>query len=421
MEPLDIVLIALAILGFGLLSRRFEAGIVTAPMAFVAAGLLVGPAGLDLLNLDLDHHFLHGLAEVTLVLVLFTDASRIDLGLLRREHDLPVRMLGLGLPLTIALGAVVAAALFGTLSFWEAAVLAAILAPTDAALGEAVVSNKAVPVRMRQTLNVESGLNDGIALPMVLILLACAGAASETERSLSDWLWFAGLQVGLGPLAGIAVGWLGGWLIDKAVRHEWMSHVFQQISAIALALLAFALAEEIGGNGFIAAFCAGLTIGNTKRGVCHSLYEFGEAEGHLLTILAFFFFGVAMVPEVLPHIDLTVFAYAVLSLTVVRMLPVTLSLLGTGLSWCSHVFLGWFGPRGLASILFLLLVVEGAGLPGGETIKVVVITTILLSIVLHGVSAVPASHWYARQVEQPSGEAMAEHEAVEEMPLRSGR
>jgi NhaP-type Na+/H+ or K+/H+ antiporter len=420
MEKLTILVIAVTVIAFALVSGRLERSPVTLPMAFALVGLLIGPQWLGWIEIPRDSPVLHVLAEVTLILVLFTDAARIDLKLLRREHDLPVRLLLIGLPLTIVLGAAVAVPLFTGLSFWECAVLAAILAPTDAALGQAVVSSSVVPVRIRQALNVESGLNDGIALPVVLFLASFA-AMMDSAQGASHWLRFISLQLLLGPLAGIAVGYAGARLIERSARRGWITHSFRDLAVVALSLVAYLTAELIGGNGFIAAFCAGLTLGNLARSLCACLYEFAEAEGQLLSLLIFLLFGIALAPLVLSAATPAMIVYALASLTVIRMLPVALSVAGAGLRWQTTIFLGWFGPRGLASILFALLVLERAGLPGGQVIFDTVLTTVLLSIVLHGASA----HWgaarYAAALARagaPAAAAAPEHRPVTEMPLR---
>ncbi len=414
-----VILIALFILLVGLFSGGLERSVLTLPMVFVTFGLLIGPVGLNFIRLDVESNVIHILAEATLVLVLFTDASRIDLKMLRRDYQLPLRLLCLGLPLTIAFGALIAAVMFEQLSVWEAAVAAAILAPTDAALGQAVVSSPRVPVRIRQALNVESGLNDGIALPFVLILLSFAGAAEEAQP-LSYWLQFAFAQLVFGSMVGIAVGYVGGKMVSWGAASNWMTHTFQQLAALSLALAAFAGAELIGGNGFIAAFTAGLTLGNTSRHVCGCLYEFAEAEGLLLTLLAFMVFGAADIWPAVHQVDLTVVLYAVLSLTVIRMLPVSISLLGSGVRPATHLFLGWFGPRGLASILYVLLVLERVQVQGRETIFTIVIITVLLSVFVHGLSAWPGAGWYADHADTMRTKVpdCPELVPVSEMPVR---
>jgi NhaP-type Na+/H+ or K+/H+ antiporter len=416
MESLSFLVIAIGILGFALISGRVQRSIVTAPMVFVTFGFVVA-RGLGVVELEMEDPLIHTLAELTLVLVLFTDASRIDLGLLRREHDLPVRLLTIGLPMCIVLGGLLAVALFD-FGLWEAAVLAAMLAPTDAALGQAVVSIQEVPVRIRQALNVESGLNDGIALPVFLLFLSFAGAAEQVAPT-SYWIRFAALQLILGPLVGIAVGYFGGKLVERGSRTGWINRSFQDLSALGLSLLAFAVAELVGGNGFIAAFTAGLTLGNTSRAICSCLYEFAEAEGQLLTLLIFTVFGAVMVPLALEHVGWRVIGYAVVSLTIIRMIPAAMSLIGARLQPDTVLFLGWFGPRGIATILFALLMLERAALSGGEQILVVAMTTVLLSVFAHGITAYPLAKWYAARAEEMGEEpGMAELEQVSEMPVR---
>ncbi len=416
--------VALSILAFGAISGRVEKTPITAPMVFVAIGLALSPKGLGVLHLDAESELFHLLAELTLVLVLFTDASRIDLRRLLAEHRIVVRMLAIGMPLTILLGALLAGALFDGLGFWPALVLAAILAPTDAALGQAVVSNKKVPVRIRQALNVESGLNDGIALPAVVILISCMGHAmggAEMEKGAEYWTVFTAKQVVFGPLVGIFVGFLGGKLLEFCQKSGWMNHVFQELSAIGISLAAFSWAELAGGNGFMAAFTAGLVLGNTTRAVCTCLYEFGEAEGHFMTLMVFMVFGAAMLPQTLEHANATVVVYALASLTVVRSVPVMLSVVGLKLRWDTQLFLGWFGPRGIASILFCLLLLEET-MGHGEAVELMFATvgvTVLLSVFLHGMSAYPGAVKYAERVHSVEEKAMVcEHEEVGEMPAR---
>ena len=419
MEPAGYAVIAVLILAFGIVSGRLEKTVITPPMVFVSAGLLMGPAVLGWIELDVESHVVRTLAEATLVLVLFADASRIDLAVLRRGYHLPLRLLGIGMPLAIALGTLAAMVVFEMLGPWEAAVVAAILAPTDAALGQAVVSSPRVPVRVRQALNVESGLNDGLALPFVLILLSIAGAAQDPQPAFY-WVLYAAKQVLLGPLVGIAVGYLGGRLVSLGAESNWMNHNFQQIAALALALLAFAGAESVGGNGFIAAFAAGLTIGNSSRMVCHCLYDFAETEGQLLALLAFMTFGAADIWPAVAGVGWPVVLYALLSLTVVRMLPVSFSLLGSEVGLGTHLFIGWFGPRGLASILYVFLVLERVQVTAREEIFVIVVITVLTSVFAHGLTAWPATNWYANHADKMVQERpdCAEQVPVEEMRVR---
>ena len=420
MEEQSILTITVFIVLFALVSGRLQRGVLTPPMVFTAFGLLISPYVLDLLSSLPDNKFIHMLAEITLILVLFTDAARIDLGQLRREHNIPVRLLIIGMPLTVILGTALAAVLFADLSLWECAVLAIILAPTDAALGQAVVSSPKVPVRIRQALNVESGLNDGIALPLVLIILSLSSVTEQAE-SASYWGLFTAKQLLLGPLAGILVGYIGAKLLLFSSRHHWIEDTFRDISILTISFIAYFAAELMGGNGFIAAFVAGLTLGNTAKGLCTCLYEFAETEGQLLNLLVFLIFGVIMVPMVLDHITPMIILYSLLSLTLVRILPVIISLSGSGLRWETGLFLGWFGPRGLASILFVLLVVEHSDLVHREEILIIVLTTVLMSIFLHGASANAGADLYQKILTlcKSRGDSVtAEHKEISEMPVR---
>ena len=415
----DLAVLAIVVFAFGLVSRRLEGTFLTAPIAFVAAGILLGPAGLGLVEFGLDSHAVLLLGEIALAIVLFTDAASIKLSALQQNEGLPLRLLGLGMPLTIALGTAAAALLLTDLTFWEAAIVGTVLAPTDAALGQAVVSNPRVPVRVRQALNVEAGLNDGLSVPFLALFLTLA-EAEEEHLSASVWIRFALEQIGFGVLVGIGIGLAGGWLVNLASSRGWMTASFQRLALLALALVAWALADQIGGNGFIAAFVGGLVLGPTVERVGERLIRFTESEGQLLSLSVFFVFGVFVVGLLQP-LSWEVVLYAVLSLTIIRMLPVAISLLGVHLRGVSVSFAGWFGPRGLASIVLGLIVVEEAPLLAGrEEVVLVVASAVLLSVLLHGVTAAPLSALYARRVEGMAADAPEKQEAAEP-PTRTGQ
>jgi NhaP-type Na+/H+ or K+/H+ antiporter len=386
-------------------------------MVFTRLGLVAGPALLGIVDLPLQGPALRLLAVMTLVLVLFVDASRIHFATLRRGFQLPLRMLGIGLPLTIGLGTVGALFIFPGLEFWEAAALAAILAPTDAALGQAVVSSPRVPVRIRQALNVESGLNDGIALPVVIFVLSLASAVIH-DGDARHWLVFAAKQLTLGPLVGLGVGFVGGKLLLWAGNRGYMTHIFKDLAVLGLAVLAWAGAEACEASGLIAAFVAGLTLGNVARPLCDCLYEFGETEGQLLVLFAFLAFGSGLVWPALMSLDWRMALYVGLSLTLIRMLPVAISLLGSRLRPLTVVFLAWFGPRGLASILFALLVLEEFPIPHREQVMAVAMVTVFASVWAHGLSAHPAAEWYARSMEGMEAKEWEEARQVTELPVR---
>ena len=393
MEELLLILGVVTFL-FALVSSRFDNSLITPPMVFTGAGVLIALLLPNFIEEEFAKESLELVAELTLVTVLFIDASRINLPLLFREHKIPVRLLGTSLPLTVLLGAVVAGFMFGDFSIWEAALLAAILAPTDAALGQAVVSSPIVPVRIRQSLNVESGLNDGIVLPLVMLFAALASVSAEGAEQ-SNWLVYWLMQVTLGPLVGVVVGFGGGYLLRASTRCNLINENFLRLSGVAVALVAWAGAIQVGGNGFIAAFVAGMAISGFANSIGEPLRDFGEAEGQLFGLATFLLFGmIALVPAI-ETADASCYIYAALSLTVIRMIPTALSLIGLKLKASTVMFLAWFGPRGLASLLFALLVIGEFNLPHGERILTISVLTVMFSMVAHGISAVPGARLYA--------------------------
>ena len=393
MEELLLILGVVTFL-FALVSSRFDNSLITPPMVFTGAGVLIALLLPNFIEEEFAKESLELVAELTLVIVLFIDASRINLPLLFREHKIPVRLLGTSLPLTVLLGAVVAGFMFGDFSIWEAALLAAILAPTDAALGQAGVSSPIVPVRIRQSLNVESGLNDGIVLPLVMLFAALASVSAEGAEQ-SNWLVYWLMQVTLGPLVGVVVGFGGGYLLRASTRCNLINENFLRLSGVAVALVAWAGAIQVGGNGFIAAFVAGMAISGFANSIGEPLRDFGEAEGQLFGLATFLLFGmIALVPAI-ETADASCYIYAALSLTVIRMIPTALSLIGLKLKASTVMFLAWFGPRGLASLLFALLVIGEFNLPHGERILTISVLTVMFSMVAHGISAVPGARLYA--------------------------
>ena len=388
------IIAAILILGYGLFSKRAEKSIITPAMVFVLVGLFVSIFRFDVSEVGLHAPLVKVIAELTLVLVLFLDASTINLKKLISERQLPIRLLLIGLPLTMLLGILVAKPLFPDMNIWVVALMALILSPTDAALGLAVVTSKFVPEKIRQTINVESGLNDGIALPPILICVAALSIHDAHGSGFSYWGLFTLKQFVFGPIIGGLVGIIGGKLVEKASKREWMNTTFQQLISLSLAILAFTLAEKVHGNGFIAAYFAGLLLGTTTHAVRERIHEFGEAESQVLQLLIFVLFGIVLIPLSYQYWDWQAWVYAFLSLTVIRMLPVVLSLAGTELTRGTKYFIAWFGPRGIASILYLLMVTIELGSVGLEKMISVITLTVMLSIFLHGISANPLSRLY---------------------------
>lgn len=387
--------IAVGVVVYGLFSRPLSNSVFTAPTLFVLLGLVVGEAGLGLVRIDVENSTFEGFGEVTLGLILFSDAACTNTQRLVREHSMPWRLLLISLPLTIISGAFVAAWLFPDLSWQEVALVAAILAPTDAALGYAVVSSTHVPDRIRQGILVESGLNDGLALPAVLLFAALAFSVMPGEmQGAGYWLAFAGKQISIGAGVGLIGGGGLGRLVRIADGREMIASNFRNLTSIGVALIILFTAEAAGGNGFIAAFVGGLTFGGFCKVRAGGLVEFVEEEGQLFSLLIFFFFGAALLPAAFDHFTSACVLYAVLSLTVVRMLPTAISLIGLKLKWPSVLFVGWFGPRGLASILFLLIAVEHEETGRLTQIEAIIYFTVFLSVILHGATAAPLSRLY---------------------------
>jgi sodium/hydrogen antiporter len=384
-----------------LISRRIERTIFTGPIVFTLAGMLVFAAFPTILETGINEEVLFRLAEIGLVLLLFTDASRTDLNLLRRIGNLPARLLSVGMLLTIFLGAVIARLVFPHLTVWEAGILSAVLAPTDAGLGQVIVESPRVPVSIRQALNVEAGLNDGLSVPFMMFFIALA--AARIEGAATSFLQFIVEQLGYGLVVGVGVGLAGGWLLGLASRRKSIAEAFQKIAVGALPLLCLEISKMIGASMFIAAFVAGLTVQiGFKEAGQHSI-EFVEEWGRLLNLGVFFLFGLVAM-RALPQINFALALYAVLSLTIVRMLPVAIALVGARLSFAAVLFMGWFGPRGLASIVLgLVYLQQELNLPGETTIRLALIVTVLLSIFAHGLTASPGIGVYARTIASPDG------------------
>ncbi len=373
---------------YSVFAGRLQRVWVGGAIAYTAFGMISGTPGLGILELDVDAEGLRLLAELTLALVLFTDAANADLGVLRRSLAIPERLLLVGLPLTIGLGFIVGAVIFDRLDLLEVAILATMLAPTDAALGQAVVTNRSVPVEIREGLNVESGLNDGICVPFLLLFLAlAAGHLSEGPTTRLVFGHFA-RQIGIGAAAGLVLTVFAAMAIRFAVRRGWTSEIWLQIPVPALALLCFATAQATGGSGFIACFVAGLTAGALTRQHKDQMLRAAEGIGDALALLTWVAFGATVVALPRDALSWQVVLYALLSLTVIRMIPVLISLAGTGLPLDTKLFIGWFGPRGLASIVFIIIVLD-EHLPGSATLGMTVVCTVLLSVLAHGLTANP--------------------------------
>ncbi|WP_054545237.1 cation:proton antiporter [Aeromonas dhakensis] len=390
----NLAVIAAFLLIYSLIAGRFESRLINGPLLFLLMGWLLGPGGIELLSLSIDSDGIKLLAELTLVIVLFSDAANTNWQVLLANRSLPIRLLLIGLPLTLLAGTLFGRWVYPDLPLLELAILSTILAPTDAALGKAVVSNPAVPAPIREGLNQESGLNDGICVPVLLLLLALI---APTEQHSGTGLLAITLlleEIGIGLLVAWGLTTFTLRLLKTSYLNGWQLPLWRQLTMPGLALLCFALAQTLGGSGFIAAFVGGLLMGRKLGEHKHAYLDSCEGYGDLLSVVIWMVFGATLMPMLAELLHWQYWLYATASLTLLRMVPVWLSLLGTGLKLELKLFIGWFGPRGLASIVFAVMVLQNEpALLGQRPIIATVLCTIILSVILHGLTANP---WVAR-------------------------
>lgn len=414
----DLTILAALVALYAVVATKLARWSITGPMVFVMIGFLLGPRVLGVLVLATQAELVKTLTEITLALLLFSDASTLNLRQIREDEQLPVRLLTIGMLLTLAFGALIALVLFPGEGVAFAALIAAILAPTDAALGLPVFTNPLVPVRIRRALNVESGLNDGIATPFVTLFLAFA--ISTQGHAPQNWLLSALAAIALGVAIGALIGAGGAWLLAQARTRDWTSDAMERLAILAVGLTAYFGAVLLQSNGFIAAFVAGIALGYVSRGRFAEPTAFTETLSELLSLLVWTIFGAVLVSAALTFThDWRPLLYAVLSVTVIRMLPVALALQGMGFRADTVAIIGWFGPRGLASVVFTLLAFEeltSAGEPI-DTLVAVATWTILLSVFAHGFSAGPLARWYAQRL-KAADPSQVELIDLSELPLR---
>jgi NhaP-type Na+/H+ or K+/H+ antiporter len=385
---IELAIFALFVFCYSIVAGRIERAAASGPIVFVVSGLLMGPLGLGWFDGDVSRAGLRVLADLTLALILFIDAANADLAVLKRHFRIPSRMLLFGLPGVIILGTIIAALLFDTLSLFEAAILGTILAATDAALGKAVITNKAVPTQIREGLNIESGLNDGLCVPILFVFIALAlGSGTEGGSSMLA-LKLVIQELGIGLVVGLGLSAVGAWLLKWCWNQGWVTEIWKQVTVVGLAIACFSVAQSLHGSGYIAAFTGGLLFGFMAKDATHRLVLAAEGTGETLALMTWMLFGATVIGQSVPYFTWEMLVFALLSLTLIRMLPIFLSLTGTGESTASKLFLGWFGPRGLASIVFAIIVVN-KGVPAAKFIAMVVVLTVFFSLVAHGVSANP--------------------------------
>jgi sodium/hydrogen antiporter len=398
MEMTAGLIVVATIFLWGTVSARLTRADLSAPIAFVVVGVVLVATGL--IDASTAPGTFAPLVEVALVWILFSDAARVPIRELRHDLGRCLRLLAIGLPLTILAGWGLAVLLLPALGVWLALLVGSALAPTDAALGLPVVTNPAVPARIRRLITVESGLNDGIATPIVLLAIAGAAAAEDHGPGLGEAL----AELAIGSLVGAAVGYVGGWLLRHARSRGWTAEEFTGIAVLALALTAYALALTLSGNGFVAAFCGGMAFGAAAGPRAPAELTFLDQAGSLVSVLVWLAFGALAVPIMIVRLDLPTVGYAVLSLTLVRMVPVALATWGAHMNRDTVLFVGWFGPRGLASLVFALLALEELG-PEADDAVAVIALTVLLSVVAHGLTAAPLATRYGRTTTTPAGDS----------------
>ncbi len=391
----ELAILALFIFLYSMVAGRIERSVISGPMVFVIAGFIMGPFGLGWFEGDATNFELRTFADLTLALILFLDAANADMSVLKRQFRIPSRMLLLGLPGVITLGFGLAVLMFNGLSLYVAAILATMLAATDAALGKAVITNKAVPARIREGLNVESGLNDGICVPILLFFIAME-IGGEHGGSETSALLLLAKELGIGMAVGLSLAGAGVPLLRWCWKQGWVTEIWKQVTVVGLAIASFAIAQSLHGSGYIAAFTGGLLFGYLAKGNVHKLVLAAEGTGETLALVTWMLFGAMVIGPATNLFSWDVVVYALLSLTVIRIVPIFLSLAGTGESVSSRLFLGWFGPRGLASIVFAIIVIN-AQVPGADLLALVVVCTVLMSLVAHGISANPLAKWIGRK------------------------
>ena len=392
----NLALFGVFVLVYSAIAGAVERTWISGPIIFVAFGVIIGPVALDLHTVEIDREFVSVLAELTLALVLFNDAAGANLKVLKQTRALRVRLLLIGLPLTLFLGFGFALLLFDGLSVFELAILATMLAPTDAALGKAVVSNEAVPVKIREGLNAESGLNDGICVPILFLFLALALGHEEGGSPWALAVHLIAEEIGIGLAVGLGLTFVAVQLLKLANKRGWLTHIWIQVPVVALALSCFGIAQAVGGSGFIAAFTGGILFGILEQDDREDFLPAAEGVGDVFALLTWVVFGSYIVGQAIGDFGWKILLYSVLSLTVIRMVPVYLSLFGSGIDREGKLFIGWFGPRGLASIVFAVIVLN-SGLPDTGPLAMTVVCTVILSIIGHGMTANPWAKAYGER------------------------
>lgn len=395
---LGLLIILFSVITYSMLAKTLSNSVLTAPIIFISVGYVMYHLGyMTDVNSEEASHLI---AEIALIVLLFLDASQINLRRLKKQNAWPLRMLLIGLPLSMLLGTLVGFLFFPEWPWVLIALIAAVLAPTDAALGDAVVSNKAVPKNERQSLTVESGLNDGLALPAILFFSSLVALSTTSNDNELTWLWYGFSQITIGILVGVVMGYASAKMFLYGESKQLTSNIYEGIGVLALTGISYLLASMLGGNGFISSFVAGLAFGNLVKGHCRFIYQFTESEGQMLIWAAFTVIGLGLIPSAIESLTWKVAGYIFASLFIVRPVAIYLSLLGTKSKPITRLFMGWFGPRGLATALFALMVSKDLVGEYSHAVLVVAINAVWISTLLHGMTAAPLANLYGRKIQK---------------------
>ena len=398
-ETLIIFIVALIVLLYGFFSKSLEGYNISAPMIFTLSGFILSPFVLNITDVKINDNIVKTIAEIALIIILFSDSSTINIKKFEDKWKIPTRLLLIGLPLTIIFSTYIGTFILTGESIINILLVSLILAPTDAALGKAVVVDKSVPLKIRSAINVESGLNDGIVFPMLITVMLLITGGEELGNN-NEWIFYLFKQISLGIILGAFSGYIGAKLLSISLENSWMRESYRNLSPISLAILSFYLATYFGGNGFISVFVSGVFFGSFSKVIDAKTESFLEDSGEIFLLISFLVFGLTFIPATIEYIDTSVIVYAICSLTIFRMLPVAISLIGLGLSTPTKLFIGWFGPRGIASILYVMIVVHNiTDISGHEKLYAIITLTIVLSITLHGLSAKPLVRLYSNRKE----------------------
>ena len=382
------LVLTVLVLAYAVVSEQVNRRFIAPALIFMLAGMALGPFGFGVLDAGPATEGYTVLAQLALTVILFNQAAKLRLNRIRERSPVSLRLLVIGIPLTVLLSTLTAAVVLPVLPWWEAVALAAIVAPTEVALIEALLDDSRIPERVRQALSVESGFYDGFALAILLVAMGLA--SQRTDPNHTHWIQFIFSTEILSLLAGAAVGLVGGWVVTWSRRSQWMTDTWAQLATLALAFVCFQLGEWLQASGFVAAFTGGLAFSFISRRNDDELpTQVSDATGQLLELLVFAMFGAFAVIDGWRNADWRIVLFSVLALFMVRIVAVLVALVRTSMPMSSRLFIGWFGPRGIGPLVLGLLVINRGEIERAGLIGTVGVVTVSLSLVLHSLSTAP--------------------------------